>query len=147
MFKTFLFISLLFICQHTMAQTVNGKWKTYDVFNKNKEESIVQLSVKNNQLSIKIIHIIPPEHRLDVCKKCADEKKNMPITGMVIMEGAIFKNGVWQGAKILNAKNGNEYDCHISLESENRLKVRGFIGYPIFGKTMYWTRVTDNSLQ
>lgn len=145
MFKIFIFISLFFTCQFTLAQSVTGKWKTYDIFNKHKEESIVELRIKDNVLSIKIIQIIPKEHRLDSCKKCTDDRKNMPITGMTILQGATFENGVWKGATILNAKNGKEYGCHISLEAPDLLKIRGFVGYPIFGKTLYWTRVKDNS--
>lgn len=145
--KVFICISLLFICQQSLAQSVAGKWKTFDIFNKSKEESIVELRIKDDTLYVKIIHIIPKEHRLDICRKCSDERKDMPITGMVILKGATFKNGVWQGQKILNAKNGKEYDCHISLESENVLRVRGYIGYPIFGKTLYWKRVHGNDFR
>lgn len=147
MHRLIICISLLFFCQQNLAQSVVGKWKTFDIFNKNKEESIVELSIKDDKLYVKIIHIIPKKHRLDICRKCTDDRKNMPITGMIILKGATLKDGVWQGVKILNAKNGNEYDCHISLDSENRLRVRGFIGYPIFGKTLYWTRVHGNNFR
>lgn len=147
MFRIFIFISLFLICQSTLAQTVTGKWKTYDIFNKHKAESIVELSIKDDLLYIKIVQIIPKEHRLDSCEKCTDDRKDMPITGMVILQGATFQDGVWKGASILHARNGKEYGCHISLEAPDLLKVRGFVGYPIFGKTLYWTRVKDNSFR
>lgn len=147
MLRIFIFISLFFICQANLAQTVTGKWKTYDVFNKHKEESIVEISIKDEMLIIKIVQIIPKEHRLDSCVKCTDERKDMPIMGMTILEGAKLTDGVWKGASILHARNGKEYGCHISLEAPDLLKVRGFVGYPIFGKTLYWTRVKDNTYQ
>ena len=125
------------------AQTVFGKWKTFDVFNKDKEESIVEVYEQNDSLFVKIIKIIPIEHREDVCKKCEGENKDKPIQDLVILKGATLKNNVWQGAKILNAKNGFYYGCNISLKDENWLKVRGFVGYPFFGKTVYWERVVD----
>ena len=86
----------------------------------------------------------PEDHKNDLCVKCSEPLKNKPILGMVILQGATLKNGVWQGAKILNAKNGKQYGCQISLESPDLLKVRGFVGYPIFGKNLYWTRVQNN---
>lgn len=125
------------------AQVVVGKWKTYDIFNKTKEESIVDVSIVNNQLFVRIVKIIPSEHINDICVNCTGKQKNQPILGMVILEGASYEDGVWKGAKILNAKNGKRYGCHISLEGDDLLKVRGFVGYPVFGKTLYWTRVKN----
>jgi len=129
------------------AQVVVGKWKTYDIFDKTKEESIVDIYIDDNQLFVKIDKIIPREHVNDICVNCTGKQKNQPILGMVILEGARYEDGVWKGAKILNAKNGKRYGCHISLEGNDLLKVRGFIGYPIFGKTLYWTRVKNSELR
>jgi len=137
-----LFFSLMGICS-VKAQSIFGKWKTFDVFNKDKEESIVEIYKQNDSLFVKIVKIIPKEHREDVCEKCEGENKDKPIQGLVILKGATLKDNVWQGAKILNAKNGFYYGCNISLKDEIWLKVRGFIGYPFFGKTVYWKKVRD----
>lgn len=144
MTKYFFLLFIISGFQWTLAQEINGLWKTYDIFNKDKPEAIVRLSVVNNYLYIIIEDIIPEDHKNDLCVKCSEPLKNKPILGMVILQGATLKNGVWQGAKILNAKNGKEYGCQISLENPNLLKVRGFVGYPIFGKNLYWTRVKNN---
>lgn len=141
----FLVSVCLLTCEICVAQTVEGKWKTYDVFNQNKEESIVQIDIIDDALYIKIDQILPEEHKDDLCTECNDQRKNQPIIGMMILQGATLKDGVWQGAYILNAKNGKEYGCHISLVAPDLLKIRGFVGYPIFGKTLYWTRVKENS--
>jgi len=127
--------------QLSTAQGVTGKWKTYDIFNKNRSESIVFISIVNNSLYVIIDEIIPEDHKNDLCTKCTGHLKDKPINGMVILEGATLKNGIWQGVPILNAKNGKKYGCQISLAAPDLLKVRGFVGYPIFGKTLYWTRV------
>lgn len=137
---------LIFIlsgCFSTSAQSVFGNWKTFDVFNKEKEEAIVKIYNQNDSLFIKIIEIIPVDHRNDVCKKCDDEYKDKPIKGLVILKGALLKNNIWQGAKILNAKTGFYYGCNISIQNNNWLKVRGFLGYPFIGKTVYWQRIAD----
>lgn len=147
MFRFFIFISLLLTSSVLAAQTVVGKWKTYDVFDKKKEEAIVDIRIIKDSLYVRIEKIIPKEHRLDICKKCTDHRKNQPITGMIILSGSTLKNGIWKGSKILNAKNGKQYGCHISLDGPDLLKIRGFVGYPIFGKTIYWTRVKTSSLR
>lgn len=144
MFKKIIFISTLLICVSSSAQDILGKWKTYDVFDKNIAESIVEIYSIDDRLYVKIIEILPEAHKNDLCNNCQGALKDKPILGMVILEGAELKDGLWQGAKILNAKNGKRYGCHISLAAPDLLKIRGFVGYPIFGKTLYWTRVKNN---
>ncbi len=147
MIRPFIFILFLFFTVQADAQDILGKWKTYDIFNRNKAESIVEIYTIDDALYVKIVEIIPEEHKDDLCKNCNGKRKNKPILGMVILEGARFKDGLWQGARILNAKNGKEYGCHISLAEKDLLKIRGFVGYPIFGKTLYWTRVKKNTFR
>jgi uncharacterized protein (DUF2147 family) len=125
------------------AQSIVGKWITYDIFDKSREESVVEIYEVEEQLFIRIDSIIPEEHRLDLCTRCEGSLKNEPIKGLKILKGARFEEGVWQGAKILNAKNGRWYGCIITPTSGDILKVRGFIGYPIFGKNLYWTRLEE----
>lgn len=59
-----LFFGLLFMltCETCLAQTVKGKWKTYDVFDRNKEEAVVDIDIIDDVLYIKIDQIIPEEH-------------------------------------------------------------------------------------
>ena len=143
----FILFFLIFSCHVSLAQSVTGKWKTFDIFNSSRAESIVEISVVNEKMYVIISEIIPEDHKNDLCIKCTDHRKDEPILGMVILNGATLKKGVWQGVKVLNAKNGKEYGCHISLAAPDLLRVRGFIGYPIFGKTLYWTRVEENIFQ
>ncbi len=130
-------------CFLSTAQSVFGKWKTFDIYDSEKEEAIVEIFEDKDSLCIRIVEIIPKEHKEDVCVKCKDENKDKPILDLIILEGAILKDGIWQGAKILNAKNGYRYGCNISLINENILKIRGFIGIPFFGKTVFWEKMED----
>lgn len=126
------------------AQTVEGTWMTFDIFDASKAESIVEIYSDNGGMSMRVVHIIPEEHKKDLCKKCEAEKKDQPILGMQILTKATKEGDLWKGAKILNAKNGRWYGCHFRLTSPNRLKVRGFIGYPLFGKNLIWKRVDQD---
>ncbi len=126
------------------GQSVEGKWVTYDIFDRSVEEAVVDIYQVDGRLFIRIDSIIPEEHRSDVCSRCEGSLENQPIKGLVILKGARFNEGIWQGAKILNAKNGRWYGFQINPTSGDTLKVRGFIGYPIFGKNLYWTRFRDD---
>lgn len=145
--KTLIFILIGCLSHVSWGQTVFGKWKTYDIFDSSREESIVEIYKIENSLYVKIDKILPLEHVNDKCTKCNDHRKDEPILGMVILSGATLKDGIWQGAPILNAKNGKEYGCRISLASPDLLRIRGFIGHPLLGKTLYWTRVKNKPFQ
>jgi uncharacterized protein (DUF2147 family) len=53
------------------------------------------------------------------------------------------KNGnEWNGGTILDPNNGKTYKCKIEVvDGGARLKVRGFIGLSLLGRTQYWLRV------
>jgi len=53
-------------------------------------------------------------------------------------------DGEWQG-QIYNRENGKSYDCLMSLASPDQLKIRPYVGAPLFGKTQIWRRAVENS--
>jgi len=59
----------------------------------------------------------------------------------VIVRGLSKDGDEWTDGKILDPKNGKLYKCYISLENENKLKLRGYIGFSLIGRTEYWYRV------
>jgi uncharacterized protein (DUF2147 family) len=47
----------------------------------------------------------------------------------------------WSGGTILDPESGKMYKCLLSLEDGGeKLKVRGFIGLSLLGRTQYWLR-------
>ncbi len=48
---------------------------------------------------------------------------------------------VWENGSIYNPEDGELYSCTMTLLDSNTLKVRGYVGLPLFGKTQVWTRV------
>jgi uncharacterized protein (DUF2147 family) len=55
-------------------------------------------------------------------------------------------DGEWHG-QIFNRENGKTYDCLMSLESTDQLKIRPYVGIPLAGKTQIWRRVVAQSEQ
>ncbi len=47
----------------------------------------------------------------------------------------------WDEGDIYDPKSGKTYSCYIIMEDFNRLKIRGYIGISLIGRTTYWTRV------
>ncbi|MCR6641981.1 MAG: DUF2147 domain-containing protein [Sporocytophaga sp.] len=68
--------------------------------------------------------------------------QNRPIIGTEILKGFIFnKKDLWEDGEIYDPKSGNTYSCQISLQDKNTMKVRGYIGFSLIGRTEYWKRV------
>ncbi len=69
-------------------------------------------------------------------------KKKNPIVGMNIISGFTYSGeNLWENGTIYNPEDGKLYRCKLTLENSDRLKLRGFIGISLIGKTQYWTRV------
>ena len=121
------------------AQTAVGIWKTIDDED-GTVKSHVSIYESNGKLFGKVIKLINPEKT--ICSECKGEKKDKPIEGMIIMwDLQQDQSYLWKGGKILDPKNGKEYKCKIELEDTNTLKVRGFIGFSLLGRTQIWYRV------
>jgi uncharacterized protein (DUF2147 family) len=69
-------------------------------------------------------------------------QRERPLVGMNLVWGfAPSGESVWEGGYIYNPREGKTYKCKLTLENPERLKVRGFIGVSLIGKTNIWTRV------
>ena len=67
--------------------------------------------------------------------------KSRPIVGMQMLDGFSYSgDNCWEGGTIYDPKNGKTYKCKITLAESNQLKVRGFIGVSLIGRTETWTR-------
>ena len=124
------------------AQTVFGKWKTLNN-ETGKTESIVEVYKKDGKAYAKIIEIVDVKRKNDVCEACKGKNKNKPILGMIILNGLEKKGDEWSNGKILDPNNGKYYKCYISLVNDTKLKIRGYIGISLIGRTEYWYRDTN----
>lgn len=124
------------------SQTIFGKW--YSTNDDTGEiDSVVEMYKKDGKAYAKIIEIMDKNRQNAVCDKCEGENKNKPILGLEILTGLEEKGDEWSGGKILDPRNGKEYNCFIKLINSNKLKLRGYIGVSLFGKTKYWKRAKN----
>ena len=88
----------------------------------------------------KIINLLLEEDKGKLCINCRGENKNLPIEGMNIVKGLELNDKTWEDGTILDPKSGKIYSCYITLEDNNTLKVRGYIGYSLHGRAQQWIR-------
>jgi len=74
-------------------------------------------------------------------------KRNVVLRGQVIMHGLKYDgDGQWSGGTIYDPKSGSTYKCKLELRADGTLKVRGYIGFALIGKTQIWTRYSGASM-
>jgi uncharacterized protein (DUF2147 family) len=124
------------------APSATGRWTTIDDETK-KPKSVVTIWEENGKLYGKIEKLFrePNEEQNPVCDKCEGTLKNQPITGMTILRDLKKDGSEWTGGTILDPANGKTYKCTIAVEGGGKkLKVRGYIGISLLGRTQYWVR-------
>lgn len=70
-------------------------------------------------------------------------RRHDPIIGLQLVSDFTFDgDGAWKGGRIYDPENGKTYSCKMVLSEDQRLKVRGYIGISLLGRTEVWTRAS-----
>lgn len=72
--------------------------------------------------------------------------KNAPLLGLLVLKNFVFDGeDEWKDGTIYDPKNGKTYSCYIKFDDKpNTLKIRGYIGVSLLGRTTYWTKTVFN---
>jgi uncharacterized protein (DUF2147 family) len=150
-FKAILAITIMVasLMAHAETNSPVGYWKTIDdVTGKPKAILHIQLS-EQNKLFGRIIKIFPSpgKDQNEVCTACEGYRHNQRIVGMVILENLQQNEEAplqWTDGTILDPLNGKTYRSTITLSDDGmKLRVRGYIGIPLFGRSQTWVRVLN----
>ena len=67
--------------------------------------------------------------------------RTRPILGMdLIADFSRKSDRQWVNGKIYDPRDGKTYKCKMTLQKDGTLKVRGYVGVSLFGKTVVWNR-------
>lgn len=136
---------LLFATAQVFSQTkkndIAGIWLNQD------EDARIEIFERNNKFYGKLVWLNEPldkdtgKPKLD--KNNPDDKlKIKPLLGLEILTGFNFDGRKeWKGGEIYDPKNGKTYSCYMIMQSKDHLRIRGFIGVSLLGRTTHWTRV------
>jgi uncharacterized protein (DUF2147 family) len=65
--------------------------------------------------------------------------QNAPLMGLLLLKNFTFDgDDEWNGGTIYDPKNGKTYKCYIGFDSPTILKIRGYIGVSLLGRTTHW---------
>ena len=107
---------------------------------------ILIYKTKNGTYEGKVVWMEFPNHpngepRRDV-KNPDPNKRNQTNVGIILMKGFTYNesNDEWENGNIYNPESGKTYRSYMKLEGDNKLKIRGYLGISLLGKTIVWTR-------
>ena len=116
-----------------------GYWETIDDDGVT-PTSIVQIYQEGDELSGKIVKILRKDAPPDaVCEACRGDLKDKPVVGLRIIWGMKEDGDQWEGGQILDPDSGKDYKCTLVVDGD-KLKVRGFLGFSLLGRTQVWRR-------
>ncbi len=127
------------------SDTPVGTWTQVDDAT-GKPKSIIEITqLADGMLEGKVQQVLFSDQGTHpVCDKCSGERHNQPVDGMVILWGVKQDGEVWDGGNILDPNNGKTYKVKLSIaDAGQKLKVRGYIGMPMLGRTQTWLRKAD----
>ena len=127
------------------ADAVLGQWLTAD--GKAKVEvvkhgdvydgSIVWLKEPNYTAQDK--EGVPGQPKVDL-KNPDKALQSRPIIGLPLISGFKYAgDNVWTDGHIYDPESGKLYSCKLTLMMDGSLKVRGYVGISLFGRTEIWT--------
>jgi uncharacterized protein (DUF2147 family) len=130
--------------QEVKADDILGVWLNED------KDAHVEIYKESDKYYGKIIWLKTPireetgKPKLD--RENEDESlRSRPVMGLLLLNEFTFDgDDEWEDGTIYDPKNGKTYKCYMEFEDEDNkdvLKVRGFIGFSLLGRTTYWTRV------
>jgi uncharacterized protein (DUF2147 family) len=123
----------------TKADDIVGIWLA-----DGKEPAKIQIFRSGERFYGKIVWIKNPTDangnpRVDA-KNPDESRRHYPILGLMILSGFKFNGEEWKSGDIYDPQNGKTYSSHMHLKDHNTLKLRGFIGISLIGRTETWTR-------
>jgi uncharacterized protein (DUF2147 family) len=135
------FLVLTAMSSTALAADLQGVWLTED------KDAALTITNCGGQLCGRIIWLESATDRsgsLRLDQNNPDPaKQTQRVCGLVVISG-LKPSGpdTWDGS-VYNPQDGQTYSGNITVLSDKALKVRAYIGLPIFGRSQTWTRVNS----
>lgn len=142
-------IILFLLGIYAMSSLAQDSDKITGVWWNDEKTSKIEVEKKDGKYIGTIVYMIPDKYENGEPPK--DDKnpdpelRNRSLVGLQILDGFIYdaKNKEWEKGTIYDPKSGKTYDCYAWLESDDLLKLKGFVaGMRWLGRSSEWYRTT-----
>ncbi|MCX5768832.1 MAG: DUF2147 domain-containing protein [Candidatus Hydrogenedentes bacterium] len=131
----------------TEANAIVGQWFTSE------KDARIEIFKVNGKYNGKIVWTKEPTYPEDdpeSGKPTHDRenpdvtKRGQPLLGLTLLANFEYAGGnSWTHGTLYNPEDGNTYKTRLSLTPEGTLKVRGYLGISLLGRTVVWTRYEE----
>lgn len=131
----------LSVTAQSVAEDITGVWLTED------GQAHVEITKADNLFQGKIIWLKEPLNKKGLPwkddKNPDAKKRGQPILGSIILKGFVFdfSSREYEDGNVYDSRDGKTYSGKMWKDGPNHLKMRGYVGISLFGKTETWTRV------
>lgn len=137
--QLFIIMAIMVISFNSFAQKkpddIVGNWLTAD------KSTIVQIMKSGNNYNGKLIWS-KQKNRKDHLNPDEAKKEKYLLNSLILTKFEHNGEESYTNGEIYDPNSGKTYDSKLTLISHNRLKVQGYVGITMFGRSSEWTRVT-----
>ncbi len=142
-------IILFFLGVYTLTSFAQNADKIVGVWWNEEKTTKIEVEKKDGKYIGTIVYMIPEKYENGEPPKDDENPdpalRDRSIVGLQILNDFVYNSGKeeWKDGSIYDPKSGKTYDCYGWLESDNLLKLKGFVaGIRWMGKSSEWYRTT-----
>jgi uncharacterized protein (DUF2147 family) len=122
------------------ATPVLGRWLTQP------GDGIIEITRTGDRTYLGTIIGGNAPHRVDEHNPDPGSRQQLLLGQVILKDMHEEGDGALAGGTIYEPDTGRTYKCRIEILDHDRLKVRGFIGFSLLGRSQVWTRFAGGSL-
>lgn len=120
------------------AQAYFGEWLVID--EDGRPEAVMEIYTEGGALHGRLVRSLKTENGAVVCDECEGEYAGDDLRGLRILRDLEWAGDGFEGGRVLDPRSGKTYRATVSLEGQDHLRIRGYVGIEAFGQTQVLQR-------